>query len=137
MEELKPILIAEDDSDDRYLINRAFRDVMLPGQLKFVDSGKELFKYLDLVLTDSQLPGLIVLDLNMPMMDGIETLVALKASSRYKHIPVVIFTTSINPLEEQRSRALGATDFIIKPSSYDEVKHAAKLFHSYFGTRAD
>src|SRR5688572_12022026 len=126
----RTILIADDDPDDRYLINRAFKDIMLPEKLRFVENGQQLLTYLDNIPGDDELPGLIVLDLNMPLIDGMEALKKLKSSHRYKNIPVVIFSTSRNPEEESQVRELGAADFITKPSSYTEVKVAVKLLHS-------
>jgi CheY-like chemotaxis protein len=126
----RTILIADDDPDDRYLINRAFKDIMLPEKLRFVENGQQLLTYLDNIPGDDELPGLIVLDLNMPLIDGMEALKQLKSSHRYKNIPVVIFSTSRNPEEESQVRELGAADFITKPSSYTEVKVAVKLLHN-------
>jgi two-component system response regulator len=125
----KAILIADDDADDRYLISRAFKDIMLPEKLSFVENGQQVLVYLETISKDDDLPGLIVLDLNMPLMDGIETLKQLKSKHRYKSIPVVIFSTSKNPQEENQVRELGAADFITKPSSYTEIKVAVKLLH--------
>ena len=129
------ILIADDDPDDRYLISRAFKDILLPEKLQFVENGNQLVNYLENNLNDDELPGLIVLDLNMPVMDGIETLKHLKSQPRYKDIPVVIFSTSRNPSEAILVRELGAADFIIKPTSYTEVKAAVKLLHSFSGPK--
>lgn len=137
MKRLKPILIVDDDVDDRFLITRAFEDTMLPDKLQLAGNGKEALKYLERVPVDGELPGLIVLDLNMPVLDGISTLTLLKSSSRYKHIPVVIFTTSQNPVEKRKCLELGAVDFITKPNTYSDVKLAAQLLHNFVGEKVE
>ena len=68
--------------------------------------------------TKINLYGLIVLDLNMPAIDGFETLKKLKDHSEYKHIPVIIYTTSRNEAEKERCIQAGAIDYISKPDSY-------------------
>ena len=115
MKRLKLILLVDDDVDDRYLITRAFKDTLLPDKLQLANNGEDALEYLDGVQSDAELPGLIVLDLNMPVLDGMATLRLLKSSPRYKSIPVVIFTTSRNPEEKRKCLELGAADFIIKP----------------------
>lgn len=133
MKRIKPILIADDDIDDQYLIKSAFQEVRLEEKLQFAINGKEVINYLENISDDAELPGLIVLDVNMPLMDGIETLKILKSSLRYRHIPVVMFSTSKNPADEKRSRDLGAVEFVSKPATYTEVKLAAKLLHCFSG----
>ena len=137
MKRLKPILIVDDDVDDRYLITRAFKDTMLPDKLQLSGNGKEALKYLDGVPNDNELPGLIVLDLNMPVLDGLSTLILLKSSSRYKDIPVVIFTTSQDPAERRRCIELGAADYIVKPNTYSGVKLTAQLLHNFVGDKVE
>jgi CheY-like chemotaxis protein len=73
-------------------------------------------------------PNLIVLDINMPKMNGAETLNAIKMDERFKHIPVVIYSTSINPVEKDRCLSLGAHSYMIKPSSLKESLTTAKAF---------
>ena len=137
MKRLKPILIVDDDADDRYLIIRAFRDTVLADKLQFAVNGADALKYLDALPRDAELPGLIVLDLNMPILDGISTLNLLKSSSRYKDIPVVIFTTSANPTEKKRCMDLGAADFIVKPNTYSGLKLSAQLLHNFVGDKTE
>lgn len=137
MKRLKPILIVDDDVDDRYLITRAFKDTLLPDKLQLAGNGVDALKYLDSIPNDTELPGLIVLDLNMPVLDGLSTLILLKARSRYKYIPVVIFTTSQNPAEKRRCLELGAADYIIKPNTYSGVILTAQLLHNFVGEKVD
>ena len=135
MDRTKPILIAEDDPDDRYLLSKSFDEIMQPDKLHFVYNGLEVFNYLDGIPNDSELPGLIVLDINMPLLDGITALKILKKNPRYKHIPALMLTTSANPNEKERCMEIGAADYIIKPYSYAEAKIAARLLNSFVGLK--
>ncbi|MCQ4347148.1 response regulator [Pseudomonas stutzeri] len=114
------VLIAEDDPDDRLLLRDAFRDSRLPNALQFAEDGRQLLDYLQ-ANADRPLPGLILLDLNMPRLNGRETLQALKADPLLRRIPVVVFSTASCEEEIQRCRSEGAEDFISKPSSYSAL----------------
>jgi CheY-like chemotaxis protein len=125
-----PVLVGEDDPDDRLLLREAFRDSGLANALHFADDGQQLLDYLQRQPPYDDpvrhpLPGLILLDLNMPRMDGREALLALKADPRLRRIPVVVFSTS-DALEDQ-NRCRNADAWISKPSSYsallDVVRH--------------
>lgn len=120
------VLIADDDADDRLLLSEAFRDSRLPNRLHFAENGQQLLDYLQPRPVTGHnraagLPGLILLDLNMPCMDGRETLRALKADPLLCRIPVVIFSTSTSEEELQRCRADGAAACISKPNSYSAL----------------
>ncbi len=115
------MLYAEDDADDKAWINEAWEVVNPRFAISFVGDGKELLKYI-LPLSQDQLPALIVLDLNMPQMDGRQTLQKLKENLLYQHIPVVIVTTSSNKVDREICERLGAALFLIKPSSRDGWK---------------
>ena len=93
------ILVADDDPDDRSLIQEAFDEAQLGNPLKFVQDGIELLDHLHRrngfsSLLDTALPGMILLDLNMPRMDGGEALEKIKDDSDLRRIPVIILTTS-------------------------------------------
>src|ERR1700754_1622238 len=94
------MLIADDDEDDIYLLNSAFNESELKVKIDFVQNGQEVFKYLDKINGNNPLPDLIVLDLNMPLLGGRDTLLRLKEDLRYKNIPVVILTTSNSEKEK-------------------------------------
>ncbi len=128
----KPILIADDDVDDRYLTVLALREFMPPEKIVLCESGLELLEYLDSVQDEIELPGLIILDINMPVLDGITTLTKIKSGKRYKNIPVVIFTTSQSPEERARCFEIGAADFVTKPFT---ARHnvANELLSSFVG----
>jgi len=121
--ELIKILIADDDADDRMLIKEAFQEIRLANCVEFVENGIELLaclrregKYKD----QNRLypPDLILLDLNMPRMDGREALQEIKADSQLRHLPVVVLTTSKSEEDIVRSYDLGAAGFITKPVTF-------------------
>jgi CheY-like chemotaxis protein len=127
---LKPfILIADDDQEDRYLMHIAFEEIGRSGDIYLVENGIQVFKYLDDSMQQDTMPALIVLDLNMPILNGMETLSRLKAHSLYKNIPVIIYTTSVHEVEKARCLEIGAADFIKKPARFQQTISTAKFLH--------
>lgn len=122
---LQPILMADDDIDDCSLATEAFRMANVENPLRCLTDGEKLIEYLrECVarhLAGACFPALILLDLNMPRMDGRETLQALKADPNMRDIPVVVWTTSRSEDDVRRARAAGCDDYIIKPSSFIEM----------------
>lgn len=117
------ILVADDDEDDRMMTKDAFEEVKIVNELLFVKDGVELMDYLcrrgEYANPEvSPRPGLILLDLNMPRMDGREALDFIKKDDNLKSIPVTIFTTSKSEEDIVRSYNLGANCFISKPVTY-------------------
>lgn len=135
MKRTKPILIADDDPDDRELIVSAFAEILPAEKLKLVTDGLKVFQYLDQLADENELPGLIVLDLNMPLLNGLDTLKKIKISYRYKHIPVVILTTSKNMDEMNKCLQLGAADYLTKPNNYTGSLIAIRALDSFVGSR--
>lgn len=119
----KVILIAEDDADDRLLIQEAFDELGSPSILIFFEDGDELISYLKgFNPTEAAiLPDLFMLDLNMPKTDGKEVLRYLKSQNVFCEIPVVIFTTSKSPEDEASLLNMGAAGFYSKPSSFTNL----------------
>lgn len=115
-----PILIAEDDPDDRLLMQDAFAESKFTHPIAFVENGVELLKYVrgEAPYEDRQFPGLILLDLNMPKMDGRTALMHLKTNSTFKRIPVIVLTTSCAEDDIQRTYDLGVTAYVSKPGSH-------------------
>lgn len=134
MKRTKPILIADDDPDDRELIAATFAEILPAEKLEIVSDGLKVLHYLT-SLKKNELPGLIILDLNMPLMDGFITLEKLKGSDRYKHIPVVILTTSKNMDEMNKCLQLGAADYLTKPNNYTGNLIAVRALDSFVGHR--
>ena len=131
------ILMADDDADDRLLADKAFEEARLENGLRFVEDGEELMDYLlhRGKYTDASeypLPGLILLDLNMPRKDGREALQEIKAHPLLHRIPVVVMTTS--KLEEDivRTYDLGVNSYITKPVTFQGLVDAMQLLKQYW-----
>jgi CheY-like chemotaxis protein len=117
------ILMAEDDPDDRELTQEALEESKLANDLRFVVDGEELLDYLHqrgkyAPPADAPKPGLILLDLNMPRMDGREALRQIKADPEFRQIPIVILTVSEAEEDILRSYDLGANSYISKPVTF-------------------
>lgn len=131
------ILIADDDADDRMLIKDAFESSKLGNKLEFVEDGEELLSFLRREgayehLKDHTYPGLILLDLNMPKMDGREALRELKADPKLQRIPVVVLTTSEAEEDIVRTYGLGVNSFITKPVSFTELVKVVTVLSNYW-----
>ena len=131
------ILIADDDEDDCMLAHEALIESHLQHELHVVKDGEELMDYLYrrgkfTNLENASLPGLILLDLNMPKKDGREALKEIKSNPTFKHIPVVILTTSKAAEDIQLSYSLGANSFIIKPVTFASLVEVMKTIGKYW-----
>ncbi|HEX2536373.1 MAG TPA: response regulator, partial [Chitinophagaceae bacterium] len=121
------IIYAEDDPDDLYIVQKAFEAQNEPIELRHATNGFEALQQLRRLEAENSCPCLIILDINMPGMDGRETLVQLKASESFRHVPVVLFTTSSSPRDREFAQQHGA-DFITKPLHFSEVEALARTF---------
>lgn len=131
------ILMADDDADDRLLARDAFHECQLNRELEFVENGEELMDYLRhhgkyAARPDERLPGLILLDLNMPRKDGREALQEIKSDPELRRIPVVIFTTSRADTDIGRVYDLGANSFITKPVAFDALVDVMRALGQYW-----
>ncbi len=114
------IVLADDDEDDRLMAREAFAISLLTNPLDEVSDGVELMEHLyGLLENNKPLPGLILLDLNMPRMDGREALAEIKGHPELRRIPVVVLTTSKAEEDIYRTYDLGVNSFISKPISFD------------------
>jgi two-component system response regulator len=129
------ILVAEDDADDRFLIQTAFEEKGYTDKLDFVENGVELISYLA-DNTKNNIPRIILLDLNMPKKDGRQVLRELKQHELFKRIPIVVFTTTKNENEISRCYDLGANTYIVKPTTFDELLFLVEQIHSYWQNAA-
>jgi CheY-like chemotaxis protein len=121
------IVYVDDDSDDRTFLKEAFEEQCYPSALYFA-SAPELLAHLYSIKDDTLLPSLIITDINMPVMTGIELLTLLKTNARFKHIKVIVFSTANKKEYEKKCKGLGAAYFIQKPYSYAEMKKIATYF---------
>jgi CheY-like chemotaxis protein len=129
------ILMAEDDPDDRLMTQEAFRECGVIHDLRFVRDGEELMDYLlhrgEHAGAAHALPGLILLDLNMPRMDGREALREIRADPALRDIAVVVLTTSSAAEDARRARAEGVDDFMTKPVSFEGMLAMVRTLAKY------
>lgn len=129
------ILVADDDEDDQMLTKEAFEEKRNYLDIRFVNDGVELLEYLRGQNKYSRagtapLPALILLDLNMPRMDGKEALKEIKNDPALRKIPVVVLTTSSAEPDILKAYEMGVNSFITKPVTFTEfVKIADTLGH--------
>jgi DNA-binding response OmpR family regulator len=128
------IVYAENDFDDYYLLKSAFEEVREDIELVHVDDGWELLEFLQNIVLPSLYPGLIILEINMNGIGGKETLKILKATTRYAHIPVVMFTSDFNEADRKLFTNYGI-EIIKKPSSFEALRKMAKTFGEQCDTR--
>lgn len=131
------ILMADDDEDDCLMTKEALLDDRLANDIHFVADGEELLDYLyhrgkysD--LNSAPIPGLILLDLNMPRKDGREALQEIKSSPGLRSIPVIVLTTSREEEDVLRSYDLGANSYITKPVTFEGLSKAMRELKKYW-----
>jgi CheY-like chemotaxis protein len=132
-----PILIADDDEEDRMLARDALEESRLANSLFFVHDGVELLDFLHRRgpfedPSTSPRPGIILLDINMPRMTGLEALRDIKRDPSLRRIPVVILTTSRADEDIIRSYDLGVNSFISKPVTFDGLVDVMRLLGTYW-----
>lgn len=131
------ILLADDDEDDRLLTEEALHESRLANDLHMVEDGEELMDYLHrrgkfALLEEDSRPGLILLDLNMPKMDGREALRAIKSNASLRQIPVIVLTTSKAEEDIYRTYDLGANSYITKPVLFESLVRVMKDLGTYW-----
>lgn len=131
------ILVAEDDADDRLLLKDAFSESSLANELRFVEDGEELLAYLRREGEyadpgDAPIAGLILLDLNMPKMDGREALTIIKNDAVLRSIPVVVLTTSAEEDDVFYAYRLGVSSYISKPVTFEGLVNVVKVLNAYW-----
>jgi len=132
------ILMAEDDPDDRILTREAMESAHVANDLRFVNDGQYLMDYLrregDYAGSDAEapMPGIILLDLNMPRMDGREALAEIKADPDLRKIPVVVLTTSKAEEDIVKSYDLGVNSFITKPVTFTALVEVMQAWSRYW-----
>jgi CheY-like chemotaxis protein len=121
-----PILLAEDDKNDIFLMRRAFDNAGYLNPLVVVHNGMEALQYLqgEGQYADREkypLPGMLLLDLKMPLMDGFDLLVWLRSQPRFNALPVVVLTSSKLETDISRSREMGVFDYRVKPHRFEDL----------------
>jgi len=131
------IMVAENDEDDRALVKFAFDECKLPNSVHFVEDGEQLLDYLNhrglyQDTVNSARPDLILLDLDMPRINGHEALKEIKGDPKLRSIPVVIFTTSKSTQDINSTYNMGANSFIVKPVTYDGLIQVMNVLAEYW-----
>lgn len=124
------ILLVEDDVVDVMTVRRAVRELHLANPLRVTHNGEEALE--SLRTPDQPLPGLILLDLNMPRMNGLEFLQAVKADPRLRRVPVVMLTTSRQDSDRLQSYDLGVAGYILKPVEYPRFVEILRCIEQYW-----
>jgi CheY-like chemotaxis protein len=126
----QPLLLVEDNAVDAMSVKRALQELGASNRLVHVTSGEAALAYLGSPSHGS--PSLILLDLNMPQMSGIELLQALKGDDAWKAIPVVILTTSDEPADVLASFGLSVAGYVIKPLDYARLVEMIGAIENYW-----
>ena len=130
------ILMADDDPDDQILLQEALRENNIPNVVCFVENGEELLDFLNqrgkFEGSKCTVPGLILLDLNMPKMDGRQALKLIKADPVLKKIPVVVLTTSKADSDILECYNLGVNSFVSKPVNFKDLVDVTREISNYW-----
>jgi len=130
MRNSKPVLLVEDDSVDAMTVKRAFKDLRVMNPLTHRINGEEALEYLR--DKSSEKPCVILLDLNMPKMNGIEFLKVVKADDVLKRIPVIVLTTSKEECDIMDSFKLSVAGYIVKPVNYTKFVETIRTIDLYW-----
>lgn len=130
MRNSRPLLLIEDDSVDAMTVKRALKELGIPNKLEHVLNGEEAIDYLN--NAESVHPGIILTDLNMPRMDGIEFMEKIKAEDDLRHIPVVVLTTSKEESDITRSFHCGAAGYLTKPVDFQVFVEIIQTLDAYW-----
>lgn len=126
------ILMADDSHDDCRLVEMAFKRLAFPCRLRTASDGAALMN----ALRERELPDLILLDLNMPILNGFEALTQIKAGSLWRSIPIVIWSTSHSRTDVQEAYRIGTNAFMSKPDSFTGVVEAMDSLVQFWFTRS-
>ena len=130
MRSSRPILLVEDDKVDAMTVKRALKELHVTNHMDTVENGEEALSFLR--DPQNEKPGIILLDLNMPRMNGIEFLTVAKQDETLKKIPVVVLTTSREDQDKVDSFNLGIAGYMIKPVDYRQFVEVVKTINLYW-----
>jgi CheY-like chemotaxis protein len=131
------VLMAEDDEHDIIATRRAWKSCQMANPLFIVNNGEECLDYLErrgayADPASSPRPGILLLDLNMPRMDGLETLQHIRNNEKLRSLPVIMLTTSKAEEDRVRSYELGANAYIVKPIGFDNFSEAIRTINLFW-----
>lgn len=130
MRENIPILLVEDDQVDAMTVKRALADINVTNKLDITENGEAALEFLR--NPANQQPGLILLDLNMPRMGGLEFLRIIKQDDAFRRIPIVVLTTSSEERDRVEAYGLGIAGYIIKPVDYMRFVDTVRTIDLYW-----
>ena len=133
------ILNVEDDSNDALLLQQACRKAAVNSKLVSVNDGDEAIAYLEGEhefgnRTRFPLPDLMLLDLKLPRLSGFQVLVWLRENEKWRHLPVIVLSSSIHDADVRRAYALGANSYLVKPVAFESLVQIVKMIHQYWLT---
>ncbi len=128
----KPILLVEDNPMDLDLTLRAFKRRNLANPVEVARDGEEALAWLSRWETGAEQPVVILLDLKLPKVDGLEVLRQIKSHAEFRAIPVVVLTSSAEDRDVQEAYQLGANSYIIKPVDFDKFMDVAAQIELYW-----
>ncbi|HEY8898672.1 MAG TPA: response regulator [Niastella sp.] len=122
----KRIMLAEDDEDDKWIFTEIMKELSADGNIRFqaVDNGVQIMQALE---NNPELPDLVILDQNMPQLNGKETLELIKKSDRFNQIPVIIYSTYNDSRLSKECVNIGATQIITKPDTFEGFKEMIEM----------
>jgi CheY-like chemotaxis protein len=128
---LPPILYVEDEEDDVVLVKMAFRHAAIHHRLDVAPDGRQALEHLFGRLPGAEQnrhppPCLVLLDLNLPQLNGLEVLQRIRQEPRFARLPVIIFSSSEQNTDRQRAHELGANDYVVKPSTMEGLTAFAR-----------
>ena len=130
MKSHRPILLVEDDMVDQMTVQRALAEIHVTNRLDVVEDGEEALAYLRDPGRTS--PGIILLDLNLPRMNGVEFLRVVKQDPKFRKLPVVVLTTSREEQDKVDSFSLGVAGYMLKPVDYQQFVEVVRTIDLYW-----
>ena len=127
MECVRAVLLVDDDKVDQMSVKRAFKDLNIKNPLEIAQNGEEALASLE-----KNIPHIILLDLNMPKMNGIEFLKIVKSNEKFKLIPIIVLTTSKEQQDKIDSFNFGVSGFMVKPVDYKKFVEIIKSINLYW-----
>lgn len=124
------ILLVDDDPDDLLMLSDAFKEISPIYETVEAYDGKAALQLLEDMLGKGTIPDLLVLDINMPVLDGRELLGIIKRDERYKEIPMIMYTTSSNPFDKLHCAQYNV-DLVTKPNNTEALKQVASYMLNY------
>jgi CheY-like chemotaxis protein len=133
----EPLLVVEDSNEDFKILQRLMQRLDVQNPIYRCTNGDEALEFLQQIANDndpniSSKPSVILLDLNLPGIDGRDILSQIKQDKKFKEIPVVIFTTSSNPKDIELCYQKGANGYLIKPMNAEELKKIVQAFVEFW-----